>query len=56
MPTEHFKSKAGYQRWNAYRHIHGIPAPNLKKVVVAGKPHEVKHSKSVPLSSLRKAR
>jgi hypothetical protein len=44
MPTEHFKSKAGYQRWNAYRHIHGIPAPNLKTAVVAGVPHQVEHS------------
>lgn len=44
MPTEHFKTEGDYQRWNAYRHIHGIPAPNLKTAIVAGKPHKVKHS------------
>lgn len=59
MPTEYFKSKGAYQRWNAYRHIHGIPAPGLKTAVVAGKPHKVKHSAlsepKVKLSSLRKA-
>jgi hypothetical protein len=44
MPTEHFQSKAKYRRWNAYRHIHHIPAPNLETAVVAGKPHKVEHS------------
>ena len=44
MPTEHFKSKEAYRKWTAYRHIHGIPAPNLKTAVVAGKAHKVKHS------------
>jgi len=44
MPTEHFKTQGDYDRWNAYRHIHGIPAPNLKVAVVAGKAHKVKHS------------
>jgi len=44
MPTEHFKSPEGYKKWNAYRHIHGIPAPHLKTAVVAGVPHKVKHS------------
>jgi hypothetical protein len=44
MPTEHFKTAGDYRRWNAYRHIHGIPAPNLKTAVVAGKAHKVKHS------------
>ena len=44
MPTEHFKSKEAYHKWTAYRHIHGIPAPNLDTVVVAGKAHKVKHS------------
>jgi hypothetical protein len=44
MPVEHFKSKAAYAKWNAYRHIHGIPAPNLTTAVVAGVPHKVKHS------------
>jgi hypothetical protein len=44
MPEETFKSKAAYDRWNAYRHIHGIPAPNLKRVKIKGKVHTVKHS------------
>ena len=44
MPTEHFKSKEAYRKSNAYRHIHGIPAPNRESVVVAGKKHKVKHS------------
>lgn len=43
-PTEHFKTKEDYRKWSAYRHIHGIAAPNLKEVVVAGKKHKVKHS------------
>ena len=45
MPDETFKSKEAYARWNAYRHIHGIPAPNLKTVTIKGKKHKVKHSK-----------
>lgn len=45
MPTENFKSKEAYRRWNAYRHIHGIPAPHLKRACIAGKCHDVKHSK-----------
>ena len=45
MPTERFKSKEAYRKWNAYRHIHGIPAPGLKEAIVGGKRHKVKHSK-----------
>jgi hypothetical protein len=45
MPVEHFKSKNAYRKWNAYRHIHGIPAPHLKAVVINGVEHTVKHSK-----------
>jgi hypothetical protein len=44
MPVEHFRSKEAYRKFNAYRHIHGIPAPNLETAVVAGKPHKVKHT------------
>lgn len=43
MPTLHFKSKSGYMRNLAYRHIHGIP-DTATDVVVAGKAHKVKHS------------
>jgi hypothetical protein len=45
MPEERFRSKESYRKFNAYRHIHGIPAPHLDTVVVAGKRHKVKHSK-----------
>jgi hypothetical protein len=45
MPMERFKSKEAYRRFNAYRHIHGIPAPHLKTVCIKGKCHTVKHSK-----------
>lgn len=44
MPVERFKTPGDYRRWNAYRHIHGIPAPNLDRVVVAGREHKVRHS------------
>jgi hypothetical protein len=44
MPVEHFASKNAYRRWNAYRHMHGIPAPNLGAVIIGGKRHTVKHS------------
>jgi hypothetical protein len=57
MPTEHFKSKEAYRKWTAYRHIHGIAAPNLKTAIVAGKAHKVKHSSlskpKMKLSSLK---
>ena len=44
MPVEHFVSKEAERKSNAYRHIHGIPAPNRTSVIVAGKEHKVKHS------------
>ena len=45
MPTERFKSKKAYRKFNAYRHIHGIKAPHLKNVIIGHKKHKVKHSK-----------
>jgi hypothetical protein len=46
MPTERFKSRAAYRRWTAYRHIHGIKAPGLKRVCIRGHGcHAVKHAK-----------
>lgn len=45
MPTENFKSEEAYRKWTAYRHIHGIPAPHLKRACIKGKCHTVKHSK-----------
>ena len=44
MPTEHFKSKEAYRKSRAYTHLHGIPT-HAKTVVVAGKAHEVDHSR-----------
>ena len=47
MPTETFRSEKAYRAWNAYRHVHGIKAPHLKKVCIKGKGcHKVKHKKS----------
>jgi len=45
MPTEHFKSKEAYRKNLAYRHMHGIPF-TAKNVIVGGKEHAVKHSKT----------
>ena len=46
MPTETFRSEGAYERWNAYRHEHGIAAPNLKRVCIKGKGcHTVQHGK-----------
>lgn len=44
MPTEHFKDKEAYRKYNAYTHIHGIPT-HAESVVVGGKRHKVKHAK-----------
>jgi len=45
MPEERFSSKEKYRRWNAYRHIHNIKAPHLKRVIIGGVKHDVKHGK-----------
>jgi hypothetical protein len=45
MPLEHFRNKEDYRKWTAYRHMHDIPAPHLKRVSVGGKVHTVKHSR-----------
>ena len=45
MPEDiHFQSKEAERKSNAYRHIHGIPAPKRTHVTVAGHRHKVKHS------------
>jgi hypothetical protein len=46
MPTENFRSDQAYANWNAYRHIHRIKAPHLKKVCIKGKCHKVIHKKA----------
>ena len=56
MPTEHFKSKEAYRKWTAYRHIHGIAAPNLKVAIVAGKAHKVKHTRNSRKTKRRSGR
>ena len=56
MPTEHFKTKEAYRKFNAYRHMHGIPAPHLKTAVVAGKPHRVQHTKKGRKSGRKSSR
>jgi len=46
--TLHFKSKEAYRKWLAYNWIHNkrkMGKPPHKKVVIAGKPHKVEHSK-----------
>lgn len=43
MPVLHFKSKEGYRKNMAYRHIHGLP-DTASEVFVGGKEHKVKHS------------
>lgn len=54
MPELHFKSKAGYERNLAYRHLHNVP-DTADKVVVAGKEHRVKHSTNPKRVALDKA-
>lgn len=45
MPDDlHFKSEEAYRKSNAYRHIHGIPAPKRKTVTIRGRKRKVKHS------------
>ena len=41
----HFKSKVGYRKWLAYGHMHvkGFGKKHREKIVIAGKPHKVKH-------------
>jgi hypothetical protein len=44
MPkTVHFSSKAGYQKWLAYGHIHKR-FHGCMKIVIGGHTHKVKHS------------
>ncbi len=45
--TRHFHSKAAYERWLAYGHIHRLfeRTPGHQRVYIRGKRHRVKHSK-----------
>ena len=42
--TVNFKSKAAYERWLAFGHIHG-KFHGKEKVTIRGKPHKVEHQK-----------
>jgi hypothetical protein len=42
--TVNFKSKAGYERWLAYGHMHSL-FHGVENVTIRGKKHVVKHSK-----------
>jgi hypothetical protein len=42
--TKHFKSKLAYMKWISYGHMHKkFVVPGVQKIVIAGKPHAVKH-------------
>ena len=40
--VRHFKSKAGYKKYEAFIHIHHVPHKYHSEVVIAGKRHHVK--------------
>jgi len=43
MPL-HFKTKEGFRKYEAYKHIHHIPSGKDKGTIwIAGKVHKVKH-------------
>ena len=43
--TKHFSSAEGFKKNMAYIHMHGVAGNTPSKVVIAGKPHTVDHSK-----------
>ena len=47
MATKEFKTKAGYQKWLAYGHIHKVfeKTPGHQKIMIHGKTHPVIHIK-----------
>ena len=51
--ARNFRSRAAYQRWLAYGHIHGDFArvPGYQRVSIRGKPHHVVHSHRVGLAA-----
>lgn len=54
MPTEHFKDKEAYRKYNAYTHMHGIKT-HIKTAIIGGKAHKVEHGSAFG-KSLRKRR
>jgi hypothetical protein len=43
--TVHFTNTAGYRRWLAYGHIHGVFDGPGETVYIHGKKHRVMHKK-----------
>jgi hypothetical protein len=44
MPVKRFKSKSGYLKWQAYKHMHGLLTKHdLNCVIIAGHKHKVHH-------------
>ena len=46
MPL-HFKTKEGYQKWEAYKHIHGIEGADKGKIFIHGHLHKVRHKTGI---------
>jgi hypothetical protein len=42
--VKHFKSKSGYQKWNAFRFMHGLNEGGQEKIYIHGKLHHVSHT------------
>lgn len=45
MKTIHFKNMKAYNKWNAYRFIHGVNEGTRERVMIHGRSHKVKHSR-----------
>lgn len=47
MKKLHFGSKAGYRRWTAYEHIHGLEKDRgpYPEVIIRGRKHRVMHKR-----------
>lgn len=43
--TLHFSSRKAYTDWLAFKHIHFPRSHGKDRVVIAGKPHRVKHGR-----------
>lgn len=45
MKARNFRSKAAYEKWLAFGHIHNIfeTTPGNQQVTIRGKKHKVKH-------------
>ena len=50
-----FKNKAGYEKWLAYGHMHGV-FHGKQQVKIGGKKHKVDHSKHYSKEAIAEAR